>query len=334
MTVLNNKKLVATIADTLRDDAMMNPTFFFGQAKAIQKMDDETAAKWFLEKIDGMEQAGYHGVVSSRDGKNNLWIAQNYAAARDSWEDITGKMQSVLFDYFLLKNRNMLDPKHTEIMSFKSIRELGFYMVTHYASQLEKLRADIIKNAKFKLARAALLVDNQDYKVYVVLNRLGAQKLAMGALWCTGMESTNVHYNSYTSKAMVFCIFPKNPEQFKSLKGGRNIEGTEKYQFDAGGPWFMNIADQSVPKETVRKRFPYLYTDLVHGLESKKPELEDLMNNLSQDPSLSNDPDTKTLNYNIETEIEKLGRFVQGGWMTDEERPPQVAAPEEPAPQE
>lgn len=332
-TVLTNKKLVAAVADALRDDAMMSPNFFFGQAKAVQKMDDETATKWFLEQIDKMEQQGYQGVVFSRDGRNNLWIAQNYAALRDTWEDITGKMQSVLFDFYLLKNRDMLDPNHVDIMKFKSIRELGMHMVTHYSNQLEQLRRDKINEAKFKLARAAKIVGNDEYDIYVVLNRLGAQKLARGALWCTGMTNTDVHFKSYSSRAMLFNLFPKQTDQVELTKDGKKITGQEKYQFDAGGPYFMDIADRPVNKELMKEKFPYLYDDLVNGLSASKAKLEELMDGMSDDPTLNADSDSKTLNYDVDAEIQKLGKFLQSGHMQDTPRPPPEAQEPEALPE-
>ena len=337
MTVMSKPNLVASLAEAVRDDSDMNPTYFGGlaSAKKLQKMPDQEIAQWFLAQLDRMETEGYRGFVYSRDGVNNLWVVQNYIALRDTWEDITGKMQSVLFDFYALKNRSMLDANHNDLMKFKGVRDLGHYMVTHYDAKLKELRATVLKSArdKFidKMAKAIPVVSNESYKIYMILNRYAAQKLARGAVWCTGMENTDAHFRSYTSRAALFVLFPNDAEAVSVDQGSRVIDGREKYQFDAGGPYFMNIGDRMQPAQVVRQRFPYLYDDLKTGLEANKERLEGIMDTLSQDMALSQDPDAKTLKYDVDKEIEKLGVFIQKGYMTNEQRPAQLP---EPAPQE
>lgn len=334
-TVMSKPALISSLAETVREDADMNPTYFGGiaAAKKLEKMPDQDIAQWFLNQLDMMEAEGYRGFRYSQDGKNNLWIVQNYTAMRDTWEDITGKMQPVLFDFYALKNRNLLDANHNDIMKFKGIRELGQYVNTHYAEKVKEIRDSVLKSARDKLidkqAKAIPVVNNDDYKIYMILNRFAAQKLARGAVWCTGMEHTDAHFRSYTSRAALFVIFPNDAQEVTVDQGHRRIDGREKYQFDAGGPYFMNIGDRMQEPRAIRERFPYLYDDLTKGLEANKSRLEEIMNALSQDQSLSRDPDSKTLTYDIDAEIQKLEKFVERGFMTRTERPAQVAAPEQ-----
>lgn len=336
-TVLNHKSkgnLFPAIADALRDDAMHGPQFFFGQSAAVKKMNDEQAVNWFLEKLDMMEQAGYDGVRTSTDGKFNLWVATSYANGRDTWEDITGKLQPTMYQFKVLKDADPspLRPEHSSITNFSSIREAALYITTHYGNVLndliERKKASVAEKFNNKFARAFELVDNESYKIFIVLNRCAAMKLARGAIWCTGMLHTDVHYHHYTSRAMVFVILPKDAQHVSKAKGGREIQGPEKYQFDAGGPYFMDIADDMQPKEFVKERFPYVYTDVVNSLRENKQELTDIMTELSQDEKLLMDDRSKTLTYDVDNEIRKLKVFVDRGYMSEDERPP---APEEPA---
>ena len=333
-TVMSKPALVASLAETVREDADMNPTYFGGiaAAKKLEKMSDQDIAQWFLNQLDMMEAEGYRGFRYSQDGKNNLWIVQNYTAMRDTWEDITGKMQPVLFDFYALKNRNLLDAVHSDIMKFKGVRELGQYVNTHYAAKVQEIRDTVLKSARDKLvdkkAKAIPVVNNDDYKIYMILNRYAAQKLARGAVWCTGMEHTDAHFRSYTSRAALFVIFPNDAQEVTIDQGHRRIDGREKYLFDAGGPYFMNIGDRMQEPQTIRQRFPYLYDDLTKGLETNKARLEEIMDTLAQDQSLAQDPDSKTLKYSVDDEIQKLDKFIQRGYMTRDERPARIAAPD------
>ena len=339
--VMNDKKLVPALAQTVRDDAVVNPASFPpGSKNNFKKASDEEVAHWFLENLDNIERAGYEGAVYSRDGANSDWITRRYIAGSHNWEDITGVLNMNLFDWYALKNRDALDTNHQQISKFTSIRQIGSYMVTHYRQELEQTR-DAAKNAaKDKLAKAIPLVDNEDYKIFCTLNRIAGCKLGRGTQWCTANTTTDQHYHRYSNEAMLFQLFPKNPEQVSKTSGfnGRKTEGSEKYQFGADNNGsFMDIADDPVPKNVVRTKFPYLYSDLVDALTKNKSKIDTAIEKLSADPTLQT-TDTKVKNYNVDDEIRKLHRFVDRGFFTDEARPPKSADPalEQPpqAPQE
>jgi hypothetical protein len=127
---------------------------------------------------------------------------------------------------------------------------------------------------------------------------------------------------------MLFQLFPKNPEQIDRAGRvlGRRTVGPEKYQFDAGSPCFHDIADDPAPKDEIREKFPYLYTDLVKGLKQHSAQLETLMKEMSEDPSLSGSNEGKTKSYDINDEIKRLGRLKTLGYFTDEVRPKEIEA--------
>ena len=335
--VLANKNLVATIADVLRDDARMHPGEFGGKAKELAKATDENLVIWFLAQLDRMEKEGYEGIVYSRDGVNNLWIAQRYAAYNDTWEDITGKLQPAMSDFYLLKNRNMLEPKHAELNSYRGVRDLGAYMTTHYGNQLEELRRVAKANAQNKNKKAIKLIDNEDYQVFIPLNRTAACVLGGGSRWCTAMSHTDAHYHSYSNQAMLYVLLPKNAKVTKVQKDGKVFDSAEKFQFGPDSYMsFKDITDAQVNKREMVSRFPYLYTDIATQLAAKKGEIENLLDTLEDDPKLQS-KDLKIKKYNVDDEIQKLHKFVDQGYMTDEVRPPaepaapELAAPEQPA---
>ena len=331
-SVLSRKPLVASVADALRDDAEMHPNAFGGQSRVIRKMSDEAAVTWFLQQLDRMEQIGYEGTISTRDGVNNLWIATRYAEGKDSWEDISGKLQPTIHDYYLLKNRDMLDANHKDIMKFHSVRELSYYMSTHYANKIAELRDKAMLAARYKLKKTIKIVDNEDYQSYIILNRAAACALGLGTSWCTSMSHTDTHFHRYSSRAMLFNIFPKQPLEFKQADGrGRTIQGAEKYQFDAGDLDFKNLADKQVDKQFIVKRFPYLYTDLVTSLSDNKDRIAEVIDQLSKDDMLNANTDSQIKVYNVDDEINKLHKFVNAGYMTDDPRP--AALPEPPTQQ-
>jgi hypothetical protein len=171
--VMADKKLVAALADSVRDDAQSNPPAFPpGSKNNFKKATDEAVAQWFLENIDQIEREGYEGTVYSRDGVNAEWIVRRYIAGSHSWEDLTGVMNMNLRDWYLLKNRNMLDANHKDLPKFNSVRDVGYYMTTHYKGELEKVR-DAAKNAaRNKMSKSIKLVDNDDYRIYTTLNRV------------------------------------------------------------------------------------------------------------------------------------------------------------------
>ena len=117
--VMANKDLVAGIADALRDDARTHPQNFpAGANRSFQKAPDEELARWFLEKLDDIEKEGYEGTVYSRDGVNSDWIARRYIAGSHNMEDLIGVLNMNLRDWYLLKNRDMLDPNHRDLPKF------------------------------------------------------------------------------------------------------------------------------------------------------------------------------------------------------------------------
>jgi hypothetical protein len=329
--VFADKKLVQALAATVRDDAAINPEAFPpGSKNNFKKATDEAVAQWFLENIDQIEREGYEGTVYSRDGANSEWIVRRYIAGSHTWEDLTGVMNMNLRDWYLLKNRNMLDPNHKDLAKFKSVRDVGFYMTTHYKDELEKVR-DAAKNAaRNKMAKNFKLVDNDDYRIYTTINRAASCALGLGTQWCTANSNYGGHYHSYAGKAMLFQIFPyvekKNKETGEDEIG---LSDTEKYQFDAGGPTFMNITDQPVPADKVRARFPYIFTDLATALKKNKSKMEKAFEEWANDPTLQHE-DFKIKSYEIDDEIKKLHKFVDRGYFTDEVRPSETSA-EEPA---
>ena len=338
MQVMKNADMVAGLAKRVRRDARMNPQNFpAGFSAKVEKLPDQNVAEWFLEQLDKIEKAGYEGVQFSRDGANHLWIAAKYILGAHNWEDITGTMSMNLGKFYFLKNRNMLDAAHTNIPAFKSIREIGEYMVHHYQQALVDYDAKMKAAAMKKSVRAFLIVDNDDYKIYTTLNRAANVAMGQGTTWCTSSASYDGHFHNYAKAGMLFQMFPYDPEEVELVRNdSRKIEGKERYQFDVGahGVNFMNIADQQPPKQYINEKFPYLYDDLITGLRTKKADIEAYIKTASEDPNLQTS-DTKVKEYKVDEEIAKLQKFVASGWMTTDRRPkvvPPEDTPELPAP--
>jgi hypothetical protein len=328
--VMNDKNLVSNLADAIRDDASSNPrAFAAGFSKQAKKLPDEELAQWFLENLDRIEAAGYEGTIYSRDGAYSEWIVRRYIAGSHNWEDITGVMNMNMRDWTILKNRNMLDANHRDIPKFNSVRDLGRYMTVHYNDKLEQVR-DAAKNAeRNKKAKTIKVVDNDDYKIFVTLNRAAACAVGLGTQWCTANSNHDSHFHRYAGEAFLFQMFPKNPEKVDKISGfnQKHITGDEKYQFGAdSGLSFKDIADDQVNKNIIKERFPYIYTDIVHGIKSNKEKIEQAFKELSDDPTLQ-DNDFKIKTYELDKELEKLHKFVNAGYFTDKVRPKKVEQP-------
>ena len=325
--VLTNKSMVPDLADAVRDDARAHPhNFPPGSAKTFQKASDDDVAKWFLEQIDKIEREGYEGTIYSRDGAYNEWIVRRYIAGSHNWEDLIGVMNMNLRDWSLLKNRNMLEPGHTDVPKFNSVRDVGKYMSTHYHDKLADIRNAAALAAVKKQSKTAKIVDNEDYKIYTVFNWAGARTVGNGTQWCTANSTNNTNYNNYSKNGMLFQLFPKNPETVDKVGSvvQKRTTGPEKYQFDAGSGSFNDIADDRVPAAIISKKFPYLYSDLVSGLNQHKEQLQAAVDEMSSDEKM-NTPETKVKHYNIEDEIKKLKMFVNTDYFTDKIRPKKSA---------
>jgi hypothetical protein len=342
--VMNDPKLVSGIADTLRDDVRTNPSTFPPDSKTtFKKASDQELAHWFLENLDKIEKQGYEGTVYSRDGVNSEWIARKYIAGAHSWEDILGVANMNLRDWYSMKNRfltddddeylldkdgkkiPMLDPKHQDLWKFNGVRDLGRYITTHYNELLKKVRDASKLAAVKKQAKAIKLVDNDDYKIYTVFNWAGARTLGNGTQWCTANSEYDTNYNSYSSRAMLFQLYPKNPESVEKaahhLTGKTSVvKGAEKYQFDAGTPTLNDIADHPADKEFIKKKYPYLYSDLVKGLKDHKAEIEADQETWKDEPSMQT-KEAKTKTYDVDAEIKKLKKLEDLGYFTKKVRP-------------
>ena len=322
--ILQNKNLVKDLANAIRYDVDDNPNFFPRNAvNTFPRMQDAQLAEWFLGELDRMEQEGYEGTKLTSDGSINDWVVKKYIAGAHNWEDLTGKLQQQLHNWVNLKKFGLLKPEHQNIPSFNGVLDLGKYMVGHYSNELKDLQNEIKKAALKKKAKSAVIVNNDDYKIYVTLNRSANQLTGANTTWCTTSAASDYHWNSYSNQAMLFQLFPKDAEFVSLEKEGREhpIEGAERYQFGAdSGYSFMDIADHRYPAEKVRERWPYLWDDLKSALQQQAGKLEGIMKSLSEDPHMQ-DPDVKIKTYNVQKEINKLEKFKNKGYFTDEVRP-------------
>lgn len=326
-SVINNQKLVPDLARRIRRDARMNPGSFEPRfSVTAEKMDDRALVEWFLTQLDAKEKAGYEGIPYSKNGQYVPWIVDKYISGGHNWEDINGTMGMNLSKYDFLKKRNMLDPLHQNIPIFKSIRDLGQYLVYHYEQALSDYNEKMKALAMKKSIRAWKLVDNEDYKIYITLNRASNIFLGQGTTWCTsGSDNTNLYF-TYAQKSMIFQLFPYDAPEVSIQKGTRQIEGKERYQFDASDPNyssvnFMNIADLPPDKDYIKQRFPYLYHDVVTALRAQKADIENYIKTNLEDEDLMAKNDSKIMSYNLDSEIAKLGKFINNGWMVDQPRP-------------
>ena len=328
--ILQNKNLVKSLADSIRADVDDNPNFFPRNAvNTFPRMQDAQLAEWFLGELDRMEQEGYEGTKLTSDGSINDWVVKKYISGAHTWEDLTGKLQQQLHNWVNLKKFGLLKPEHQNIPSFNGVLDLGRYMVGHYSNEMKELQNEIKKASLKKKAKSAVIVNNDDYKIYVTLNRAANQLTGANTTWCTTSSATDRHWNSYSDQAMLFQLFPKDAEFVSLEKEGRDhpIEGAERYQFGADSLYsFKDIADHTYPAEKVRERWPYLWDDLKSALQQQGGKLEGIMKALSEDPHMQ-DPDVKIKTYKIQTEINKLEKFKNRGYFTDDVRP--VVEPEQ-----
>lgn len=310
--VLANKNLVAGIANGLRTDP--SPTMNYALQSKFNKLPDEEVAKWFVEQLDKIERQGYEGIIYGRNGQYHMWIAQNYSNGADIWEDIEGEMGPALRDFTILKNRNMLDPRHAEIGKYKGVKALHRYMVQHYAEALQDVRQTAAQAAMLKSARSVLLADTPEYKIYYLQNRPAAVAFGKGATFCTANSSSDHNFKTYSSRAPLLGLLPKVEPQADTTGrlGGKTYQ--EKYQFDAStspqSANFRDNLDRMVDPKSIKERFPYLWDDLskgwlAHSQEIGEPTEEEGIQKLQYDPK---------------KELQKLKDNLSQYW-TNEKRP-------------
>ena len=80
--VMNDKNLVANLADAIRDDAASNPrAFAAGFSKQAKKLPDEALAQWFLENLDNKPRSQASvGLFAHRDHVR-VWLALSGSAS-------------------------------------------------------------------------------------------------------------------------------------------------------------------------------------------------------------------------------------------------------------
>ena len=344
--IMNDKKIVKNLANAVRDDADFHPAAFpAGMDKKFNKSTDEEVAHWFLESLDNIEKQGYEGIVYSRDGVNSDWIVKTYLAGSSNWEDIKGNLNMVLSNWYLLRNRNLLEPQHKELSKFGNINQLNSVLQRHYATELKGAADAAKKNALRKTAKSFSLVDNNDYRVQVPLNRLASMLIADGAGWCTANAETGHFFNSYASRGMLFILLPYEVDPETGEKGfvqkevtvrqgvraGAKIDTVDKYQFDTGSGDFMDLGNVRVqPPSKIADAYPYLYDDIVTALRTQKDKLESAFTAFADDPALQGE-DQKVKIYDINKQIKDLKIFVDKGYFTTEKRPKDTEIADEPA---
>jgi hypothetical protein len=315
--VLADKRVVAGVADQLRTDH----TVPVAVGRSFQKMPDEQVAEWFVRELDRLERSGVGGVIYGRDGQFHYWVANNYANGTDIWEDIEGVMPEALRDFTILKNRNLLDARHNDVQKFKGVRPLARYMLHHYEQHLEQIRKDAELSGLIKQARSIKIVDNEDYRVYMLLNRGAACAFGKGARYCTANSRTDSMWKSYSSRGAIYGLVPNKAEDKEiSTDTGSKIRVKEKYQFDGPSQSFREPSDAQMNSEEIKKKFPYLWTDLVKGMKEHRDEIEN--------PRSEDDPDTLEIKvYNVDAELKKLQSGL-GSFWTNKTRPKPEENPE------
>jgi hypothetical protein len=314
--------MVQDLADTIRDDVMTHPAKFpAGFARQAKKMSDQDLAKWFLDELDKIEARGYEGYIYSRDGVNNEWITRRYIAGSHNWEDIEGTANMNLAKWYYLKNRNLLDVNHQDLWKFNSIRDIGSYMTKHYQEALLDYHKNLLSGMFKKGARAIKLIDNEDYRIFMILNRSAACSYGLGTNWCTANTESRTNYDYYSGASnpagphVLYQLYPKEPEQVNKERFGRVFTGAERYQFDAGSYSFMDIADDSIRGEIIQEKFPHLYYDMVTALRGKQAQLQEMIDKLKEDPEIKDNPDNMVKNFTINDELRKLAGFINSGRM-------------------
>ena len=305
--VLNDKRLVSGIASALRDDHTAPK-----EIRKDKSKKDLDLATWFVDQLDRLDSQGLGGIISVRDGKNHIWVAKGYAAGNDIWEDIAGEYPEAIRDFMILKNRNMLDDRHKELMRFRGVKDLHRYMVVHYEKILTDLRKDAELSAIIKNKRAILVVDEPEYKIWLLQNRGAACAFGKGATYCTANSRESSMWNSYSARSAIFGMVPSEKKSYtgNALPGGEYKDLPEKFQFDAGSHSFRNPLDHQMNSEEIKDRFPYLFSDLVKGLNDNRLDIED--------PTAQEGVETKV--YNVADEIQKLKSGLAAFW-TNEKRP-------------
>jgi hypothetical protein len=359
--VFSNKELVAAIARILRNEAAFNPARFpRGTSRIFDKSTDEKVAHWFLENLDSIEKKGYDGVVYSSNGADVGWVTKSYINRKSNWEDITGNLNMILADWYALKNKKKLLEPHRSIDNFAGINYLSQILKSNptYAAELESYKDQDKKKALRLLAKAITVVDNDDYRIAVSFNKPGSRMIGEGSGWCTVNATQLSFWHNYANRSMLFVFMPYGVDEKTGKKkliktevevrqgprAGSKIDTISKFQFDAGSGDFMDIGNIPVrPTTLISEKYPYLYDDLVTGLQSNSAEIKAKTEEWKEDPTLNRDPETKVKEYDVNKEIAKLSRFRTSGYFTDTKRPaevelsepdnaaqPQIAAPAEP----
>jgi hypothetical protein len=315
--VLADEILVAKVAEQLRDDLTVPANL----ARDFEKKSDEEVAEWFVRELDRFERQGYGGVIYGRNGQFHLWTAINYGEGRDVWEDVEGIMPEALRDFVILKNRKLLDIRHNDIQKFKGPRVLSRYMLQHYEGKLAGIRQDAELAGLVKNARSVKIVDNEDYRVYVLLNRGAACAFGKGARYCTANSKSDFNWKNYSSKGAIFGLVPKAAEDKQITIDGRPMQVKEKYQFDGPSRSFKEPSDLDMDPRVIKEKFPYLWTDIEKGIKEHQAEIEN--------PRGEDDPDNlEILVYDVDKELQKLKSGLASYW-TDKVRPkPQAAEPD------
>lgn len=318
-TVLSQPSLVSAIANQLRDDH----TATMQQRQAFKKLDDRQMAEWFVGLLDNLERDGYGGHRFSRDGQFNFWAANNYAKGRDTLEDIVGTLPSALLDWTTLKNRNLLSQRHNDIQKFTGALALKRAMVTHYADKLEELVVDLKELALTKNKRSVKLVDNEDYKIYLLQNRGAAIAFGKGTTLCTSSTSGafSQYWNRYATEGAVFGMVPADGKLVPAFKDYQPVlkpDGTpmmvkEKIQFDSPSNQFNDQNNRRINPENFKEKYPYFWTDLVEGLRANRAEIEN-------NPEAEENPNVEYRTYNVDDIIDGL-RQRFGAYLTNAVRP-------------
>lgn len=322
--ILQNKGLVSSLASSIRDDVEINPSVFpKGAVNTFSRTSDLELASWFLSNLDAIEKAGYDGVKYSTDGTYNEWVVTKYTKGAHDWEDITGKLNQQMYNWYLLKKYKKLEPKHENLQSFNGVLDLGRYLTSYYANELKGLEDEAKKEQLKKLAKSIKLVDNDDYRIFVTLNRSANRLIGANTTWCTTNGQTHTYWDMYANQGFLYQLFPKDAEHVTLQRMDRTntIEGNERYQFGPDrGYSFKDIADHDVSAETVRTRWPYLYEDLTTALRTNAGKYQEAIDELSADATMNKDVSLKVPPYKVSEEISKLKGFVSKGFFTEEKR--------------
>lgn len=179
----------------------------------------------------------FEAIDKTKDHQYVPFLAKLYASTPVKYEDLV-KLEDTLPKYHTLKQRNLLQPEHKDIMRFKAAYDLMDVVDALWTEDVEAPTSQAHRGTSKEFYK------DSEMRIIIPLDMEAAIYYGQGTRWCTAAVRHHNMFDWYNNKGPLYIILPVQPQYTG-----------EKYQLHFESESFMNEQDGGVSLDYLIETF-------------------------------------------------------------------------------